>query len=177
MFIRILLTLCLLGCVFLMFSAASVKASNIQKVNLAGGCFWGVEAGLQKVHGVKTVVGYTGGHTDKPTYSSVCSGSTGHTEAVQVSYDETEVGLETILAAFWKMNAPAFPGNQTGQYRSAVFCYTPAQIKVAKLSLANFEHKSARRVYTAILPAEKFYEAEDYHQNYYRKHGDASCSK
>jgi peptide-methionine (S)-S-oxide reductase len=165
----------LTACAILFATINSCQAGTLQKVNLAAGWFWGVEAGLQQINGVKTVVGYTGGTFKKPTYQDVCSGQTGHAEAVQVSYDPEKVPLEKILHKFWEMNMPTYAESNRGQYRSAIFFYTKDQEASARLELAKLEESSKRKIYTQILPASDFYRAEEYHQNYYRKHGVAAC--
>jgi peptide-methionine (S)-S-oxide reductase len=120
-------------------------------------------------------VGYTGGTSRNPTYGDVCSGQTGHAEAVQVSYDPDKVPLDKILHKFWEMNTPTFQESTRGQYRSAIFFYSKEQEVMAREELAKLEASSKRKIYTQILPASDFYRAEEYHQNYYKKHGVAAC--
>jgi peptide-methionine (S)-S-oxide reductase len=124
---------------------------------------------------VKTIVGYTGGTFQNPTYRDVCGGRTGHAEAVQVSYEPDKVSLEQILHKFWELNAPTFPEPVRGQYRSAVFFYTKEQEAIARKELAKLEASRKRKIYTEITPASEFYKAEEYHQNYEKKHGFAGC--
>ena len=124
---------------------------------------------------MKTIVGYTGGTFQNPTYGDVCSGRTGHAEAVQVSYDSDKVSLEQILHKFWEMNAPIYPQSKLGQYRSAIFFYTKEQETIARRELVKLEAHMKQKIYTEIVPASEFYRAEDYHQNYYKKCGLAPC--
>ncbi len=143
------------------------------------GCFWGVEAAFRQVPGVlSTRVGYTGGHIVQPSYEMVCSGTSGHTEVVEVSYDPAKVSYESLLQTFWNCHNPT--RQEIRQYRSVIFYHTPAQHDAAiagKERLAG-SGKYAQAIVTEILPAPPFYPAEDYHQQYYEKHGISSgaCS-
>jgi peptide-methionine (S)-S-oxide reductase len=148
----------------------------------AAGCFWGVQAAFDKVKGVvSTTVGYTGGHTPRPTYRDVCSDSTGHAEAVEVVYDPSVVTYDDMLAAFWQMHDPTTPNRQGpdigSQYRSAVFYHTTAQESLATISKERLGEsgKLKRPVVTEIVPASTFWRAEEYHQKYFQKHGGGSC--
>lgn len=148
----------------------------------AAGCFWGVQTAFQNIIGVKeTVVGYTGGHTKNPTYEQVCSDTTGHAEAVKVIYDPAKVSYQNLLKTFWDIHDPTTlnrQGPDTGsQYRSIIFYHTPDQQKSA---IASKDALTASKTYsdkivTEIIPATEFYPAEDYHQNYYLKHGLKGC--
>ena len=142
----------------------------------AGGCFWCVEADFEKVEGVLEVVsGYTGGHVDHPTYEQVCGGKTGHLEAVQVVYDPEKVDYKRLLDVFWRHIDPADAGGQFvdrgDQYRSAVFYADEEQRRVAERSKLELESSGrfSGRVATEIRPLEKFWPAEEYHQDYYKK--------
>jgi peptide methionine sulfoxide reductase msrA/msrB len=149
----------------------------------AAGCFWGVEYAFQTVKGViETSVGYTGGTTENPTYRQVCSDRTGHAEAVLVTFDPSIVSYDRLLDFFWQIHDPTTlnrQGPDVGfQYRSAVFFHNEAQQEAAKKSKVRLEQsrRFRNRVVTEIVPAAKFWPAEDYHQNYFKKHpGNAAC--
>ncbi len=152
------------------------------KATFAAGCFWGVEATFRQIPGVTlTRVGYTGGESANPTYKDVCSDRTGHAEAVEVDYDPARVNYEQLLDVFWENHDPTQLNRQGpdygSQYRSAIFFHSPDQEQAARESkekLQNSGHFS-RPVVTQIVPATRFYEAEDYHQQYLEKRGLASC--
>jgi peptide-methionine (S)-S-oxide reductase len=153
-----------------------------QKATFAAGCFWGVEDAFRKVRGVKsTRVGYIGGHLKDPEYKMVCSGHTGHAEAVEVEFDPAGVSYEDLLAVFWRSHDPTTlnrQGPDVGeQYRSAIFFHTPEQEQSAIASKEHLDRSGAfrRPIVTEIRPAAQFYEAEDYHQQYLEKRGLASC--
>jgi peptide-methionine (S)-S-oxide reductase len=148
----------------------------------AAGCFWGVQAEFDKVKGVvQTTVGYTGGHTEHPTYRDVCSDTTGHAEAVQVVFDPTVVTYEQLLDKFWSIHDPTTPNRQGpdvgSQYRSVIFYRSPEQKSAAVASKEKLEqaHRFPRPIVTEIVPAAKFWPAEEYHQKYFQKHGGGSC--
>ena len=152
----------------------------VEKATFAAGCFWGVEAAFWKVPGVRqTTVGYTGGHTEHPTYKQVCSDTTGHAEAVLVEYDPAEVSYEQLLEVFWNEHDPTTLNRQGpdvgSQYRSAVFFHTPGQEAAAKASRDAHQQKLSRPIVTEITPASTFWRAEEYHQRYFEKQGIASC--
>ena len=151
---------------------------NAQKATFAGGCFWCVEADFDKVDGViEAVSGYTGGHTENPTYEEVSTGTTGHVEAVQVLYDPDRVSYEELLDVFWRHVDPTDEGGQFvdrgSQYRTALFYHNDEQRRTAEASRKALDASGRfdRPVVTPILEAGPFYPAEDYHQNYYRNHG------
>ena len=146
------------------------------------GCFWGVEAAFQQVPGVlETAVGYSGGHTQNPTYRDVCTDETGHAEVVQVTFDPAKVTFAQLLDVFWKLHDPTQVNRQGPdvgtQYRTAVFFHSPEQEEIAKKSRAALEAsgKLRRPIATEITPAGTFYRAEEYHQKYLQKRGAASC--
>ena len=152
------------------------------KATFAAGCFWGVEAAFRQIEGVTaTRVGYTGGDFKNPTYKDVCSGTTGHAEAVEVEYDPSKVTYEELLEVFWENHDPTTlnrQGPDVGtQYRSAVFFLTPEQEAAAKASKEKLQRngKYKRPIVTEINPASEFYPAEDYHQQYLEKRGLAHC--
>ncbi|MCZ6582936.1 MAG: peptide-methionine (S)-S-oxide reductase MsrA [Thaumarchaeota archaeon] len=155
------------------------------KATFAAGCFWGVEELFQKVKGVKsTCVGYTGGTFKDPTYEDVCSGKTGHAEAIQMEYNPSETSYENLLMIFWDNHDPTTL-NQQGpdigeQYRSVVFFHTPEQEVAAKAMKEKLQdaslNKFNKKIVTQIIPASQFYKAEDYHQQYLQKRGLAHCN-
>jgi peptide-methionine (S)-S-oxide reductase len=147
----------------------------------AAGCFWGVEANFRTIEGVTgTMVGYTGGHTADPTYAEVCRHKTGHAEAVQVEFDPSVVSYEEFLAHFWKMHNPTTRNRQGwdfgDQYRSAIFVHDDDQRASAERSRTEEQSHRRRKIVTEIVPATRFYRAEEYHQRYYEKGGRAACT-
>jgi peptide-methionine (S)-S-oxide reductase len=153
-----------------------------EKATFAAGCFWGVEAAFAKVKGVEsTTVGYTGGYVENPTYEEVCTGRTGHAEAVLVEYDPQVVSYEQLLDVFWSIHDPTLvdrQGPDVGeQYRSAIFYHTPEQEEAARTSKARLEAEGRfrRPIATAIVSASAFYRAEEYHQRYLERRGLAHC--
>jgi peptide methionine sulfoxide reductase msrA/msrB len=154
-----------------------------EKATFAAGCFWGVEAAFRRVKGVRaTIVGYTGGTAENPGYKQVCTGTTGHAEAVLVEYDPAVVSYEELLDVFWNTHDPTTLNRQGpdigSQYRSAVFYHTPAQqaaATAAKEELKKSGRFGQRDIVTEIVPASAFYRAEEYHQQYLEKKGLATC--
>ena len=150
----------------------------------AMGCFWGAERKFWQLPGVyTTAVGYAAGYTPNPTYEEVCSGRTGHTEAVFVVFDPTQVSYEDLLRTFWESHDPTQgmrQGNDVGtQYRSGIYVYSDAQRDAAKKSLDMFQARLAEKGYgeitTEVLDAPEFYYAEDYHQQYLAKNPNGYC--
>ncbi len=149
----------------------------------AAGCFWGVEAAFRAVPGVTdVVVGYTGGHTERPTYEAVCTDRTGHAEAVEVSFDPAQVSYGQLLDTFWRIHDPTQEDGQGldvgTQYRSAIFYHDDSQKRAAEASrdaLAASGKHGDRQIVTEIVPVSTFWRAEDYHQRYLEKHGRAVC--
>jgi peptide-methionine (S)-S-oxide reductase len=146
------------------------------------GCFWGVEEAFRRVPGVlDAAVGYAGGQAAHPTYREVCTGRTGHAEAVQVEFDPAVVGYERLLELFWSIHDPTQlnrQGPDVGtQYRSVIFFHSPAQEAAARASKEKLERSggSSRPVVTQILPAGEFWRAEEYHQRYFEKNGSGGC--
>lgn len=146
------------------------------------GCFWGVEAAFREIEGVSsTRVGYIGGAFDNPTYRDVCSGRTGHAEGVEVTYDPAVVSYDRLLSAFWEVHDPTTLNRQGpdvgAQYRSVIFFHNPAQHDAAQASKEALQQsgKHSRDIVTEIAPASQFWEAEDYHQQYFEKQGIAHC--
>jgi peptide-methionine (S)-S-oxide reductase len=152
------------------------------KATFAAGCFWGVEEAFRHIKGVNsTTVGYTGGTMKNPSYQDVCTGRTGHAEAVEVDFDPSQVTYEQLLSVFWQSHDPTTlnrQGPDVGtQYRSAIFFHDAKQQASAAGSKALLEKMNAfkRPIVTEILPASEFYRAEDYHQQYLEKRGAKSC--
>ena len=152
------------------------------KATFAAGCFWGVEDAFRQVKGVKSAtVGYTGGTTKNPTYKEVCSGRTGHAEAVEVEFDPAQVSYRQLLAAFWQLHDPTTinrQGPDVGtQYRSAIFFHDAEQEAEARASKETLEKEKVfkRPIVTEIAPASEFYRAEEYHQQYFEKQGIKAC--
>jgi len=154
--------------------AASAHAATAI-ATFAGGCFWCMEGPFDTLEGVvSTTSGYTGGNTDNPTYPEVSSGATGHAEAVQVVYDPDKISYEQLLTTFWHNIDPTVKNRQFcdvgSQYRSAIFYHDEAQKKLAEESKAALEQAIfGKALATEIVPAGRFYPAEDYHQDYYMK--------
>lgn len=151
---------------------------HTEQAIFAAGCFWGVEAAFRRVPGVvDTSVGYTGGHTQNPTYKQVCSDTTGHAEAVRVIFDPEQVGYQDLLNLFWDIHDPTTPNRQGpdigSQYRSAIFYQNESQRRTAEASKAQQDESGRHRgaIVTEITEAGPFYEAEDYHQQYLEKRG------
>lgn len=147
----------------------------------AAGCFWGVEAAFRAVPGVtRTRVGYAGGTVDDPSYKLVCRGRTGHAEAVEVEYDPTAVSYEDLLATFWSNHNPTTRNRQGfdfgSQYRSAIFAHDDAQRQAALASRDAHQATLRRTIVTEVEPAGRFWVAEDYHQRYLEKRGQARCA-
>ncbi|HEX8531167.1 MAG TPA: peptide-methionine (S)-S-oxide reductase MsrA [Cytophagales bacterium] len=152
----------------------SVNTDGLETATFGAGCFWCVEAVFQQLEGVKTVVsGYTGGKVENPTYRQVSAGTTGHAEVIQLTYDPKVVTFPELLEVFWQTHDPTTLNRQGAdvgtQYRSAVFYHTPEQKELAEKYKKELDAAGAFNgpIVTEIVPAGKFYRAEDYHQNYY----------
>jgi peptide-methionine (S)-S-oxide reductase len=151
-----------------------------QKATFAAGCFWGVEAAFRRLPGVLDVLsGYTAGHVDNPSYSQVCGHTTGHAEAVEVTFDPQRIDYDQLLNLFWQIHDPTQLNRQGpdvgDQYRSAIFTHGSEQERAAIASRDREQSKHARRIVTQILPAPRFWPAEEYHQRYFEKNGGAAC--
>jgi peptide-methionine (S)-S-oxide reductase len=149
------------------------------KATFAAGCFWGVEDAFRRLPGVTgTSVGYTGGHTDQPTYRDVCGHRTGHAEAVEVEFDPEEISYQRLVERFFALHDPTQLNRQGpdvgDQYRSAIFFHDPAQQAVAAEAKARVAAESHRPVTTEIVPAETFWRAEEHHQQYVEKRAGAA---
>jgi peptide-methionine (S)-S-oxide reductase len=159
----------------------SSDLDGTQRATFAAGCFWGVEASLREIEGVvATCVGYTGGATADPTYEQVCSDATGHAEAVQVWFDPDIVGYDELLETFWSIHDPTTRNRQGwdfgSQYRSAIFFHDAGQEQLAIASREERQGTLSRPIVTEIVPASTFFDAEEYHQRYFEKHGGAACA-
>ena len=153
------------------------SAASLEVATLAGGCFWCLDAVFREVDGVENVVsGYTGGATVSPTYEQVCSGKTGHAEAVQVSFDLSKISYREILEIFFSIHDPTTLNRQGAdvgtQYRSAIFYHSEQQKAVAEELIVelNKAHLWNKPILTQIVPLHMFYPAEDYHQGYFAQH-------
>jgi peptide-methionine (S)-S-oxide reductase len=154
----------------------------MEKATFGAGCFWGVEHFFAEVPGVSDAVsGYEGGDADNPTYKQVCTGDTNHAEVVQVTFDPAKVSYATLVDLFFKMHDPTTMNRQGPdigtQYRSAIFTHGEEQERVAKerLEAAKASGRYKRPIVTSIEPAQTFWKAEDYHQDYFEKNQGHSC--
>jgi peptide-methionine (S)-S-oxide reductase len=157
------------------------NSTKTELATFAAGCFWGVEATFRQLPGVvATSVGYIGGHTDHPTYEQVCGHATGHAEAVQVEFDPEQVTYETLLDVFWQSHDPTQLNRQGwdvgDNYRTEIFFHSPEQETAAIESKAKAQAGFRKPIVTAITAAPTFWPAEDYHQRYLEKRGQASCA-
>lgn len=155
---------------------------NLEKASFAAGCFWGVEETFRTLKGViSTSVGYMGGDLEKPTYEDVCTGRTGHAEAVEIIFDPSQISYNQLLRVFWQNHDPTTLNRQGPdigeQYRSVIFYHNPEQKRLAILSRDELlrSGRLSRDIVTQIVPATTFYKAEDYHQQYLAKRGQRSC--
>ena len=161
-------------------SLPSMDSPTLETATFAAGCFWGVEAAFRRLAGVKsTQVGYIGGPLAKPTYEQVCTDRTGHAEAVEVTFDPKVVSFHDLLEVFWNNHNPTTLNRQGpdvgSQYRSAIFFHSPEQEAEAKKSRDEAQAQFPRPIVTEIKPAQTFWRAEEYHQQYLEKRGLASC--
>jgi peptide-methionine (S)-S-oxide reductase len=158
--------------------------NNVETATLANGCFWCSEAVFQRLKGVKSILpGYAGGTVKNPSYQQVCTGTTGHTESIQIKFDPNVISFEKILDIFWHTHDPTTlnrQGNDVGtQYRSAVFYHDQNQKKIAEDSKKDLSQKGIYKdpIVTEITPFTNFYVAENYHKNYYQNHSsEPYCS-
>jgi len=157
---------------------------GLERAMFAMGCFWGAERTFWKLPGVyTTAVGYAAGSTPNPTYREVCTGMTGHAEAVLVVFDPTKISYDELLKVFWENHDPTQgmrQGNDVGtQYRSGIYFFDEAQRRAAEQSRDEYQRQldaaGYGRITTEILPAPEFYYAEDYHQQYLAKNPDGYC--
>jgi peptide-methionine (S)-S-oxide reductase len=156
----------------------TTETNQTELATLAGGCFWCTEAVFERLPGVKSVAsGYTGGQSEKPTYQEVCSGATGHAEAIQVEFDPAKISYAKLLETFWEAHDPTTLNRQGAdsgtQYRSAIFYHSDAQKQAAEQSKAAAARNFSKPIVTEIVPLKKFYKAEGYHQDYFRNNANA----
>lgn len=159
---------------FSLLPPAALAQDDAAQATFAAGCFWCVEEAYDELDGVQaTISGYIGGEETSPRYEQVAQGETGHAEAVRVEYDPQTVDYATLLEAFWHNVDPFAEDRQFcdsgAQYRSAIFYHNEEQKRLAEQSKAELEERFGREIATQIVPASRFWEAEDYHQNYYEK--------
>ena len=151
------------------------KESTLETAILGGGCFWCLEAVYQEARGViKVESGYMGGQDTQPNYEKVCAGTTGHAEVVKVRFDPAVIAYRDLLEIFFTIHDPTTlnrQGNDVGtQYRSVIFCSSPEQEATARQVIAEMAAVWDAPIVTEVLPAQTWYQAEDYHQNYFRQH-------
>lgn len=159
---------------------ADEAPEGLALATFAAGCFWGVEDFFRHVPGVVDAVsGYTGGQATSPTYEQVCSGRTGHAEAVLVTYDPSKVSYDRLLEEFFRHHDPTTPNRQGPdvgtQYRSAVFTHDAEQERLAKEALERYQARFGRPIVTQVEPASTFWPAEAYHQRYTERTGHGAC--
>jgi len=170
----------LLGGVMMVMCAGSEKSSGqeneskFEKATFAGGCFWCMEPAFDSLGGIISVrVGYTGGRIKNPSYEEVCTGTTGHAEAIQIVFDPSKVSYRRLLDIFWKNIDPTTKNRQFcdigTQYRTAVFYHSETQKVEAVSSRQQIADRIQGAIYTEIVPASEFFPAETYHQKFYRK--------
>jgi peptide-methionine (S)-S-oxide reductase len=154
----------------------AASGQGLEKATFAGGCFWCMEPPFDKLEGVKSVVsGYTGGYKKNPTYEEVSSGSTGHAESVEITYDPAGISYQKLLDVFWHNIDPTAKDRQFcdvgSQYRTAIYYHNAEQKRLAEASKKAFEESKRFRgpIYTEVTAATTFYPAEEYHQRYYLK--------
>lgn len=154
----------------------------MEKATFGAGCFWGVEAAFQRIPGVvETAVGYEGGKLESPSYKDVCTDQTGHAEVVEVTFDPAKVGYEALLVAFFDLHDPTQRNRQGPdwgtQYRSVIFFHSPEQQSAATALIERLtaEKRFPKPIATQVVPAQTFWRAEEYHQKYLEKRGQASC--
>lgn len=155
----------------------------MEKATFGAGCFWGVEAAFRQIRGVaSTAVGYMGGTLQDPTYKDVCTDKSGHAEVVQLEYDPSMVSYDELLKVFWQNHNPTTLNRQGPdigtQYRSVIFFHKPEQETTARASKEELEKAGIfkRPIVTQIVPAQDFWRAEEYHQQYLEKRGMSHCS-
>ena len=153
---------------------AESEPMKTEKATLGGGCFWCVEAVYERLPGILSVTsGYAGGQTENPTYEQIGTGKTGHAEVVQIEYDPAKISYEKIIDLFWDAHDPTTLNRQGAdvgtQYRSIILTANDDEARIAKESRDRAQTKSRSPIVTEIVPLEKFYPAEDYHQDFYRE--------
>ncbi|HKM76761.1 MAG TPA: peptide-methionine (S)-S-oxide reductase MsrA [Candidatus Bathyarchaeia archaeon] len=147
---------------------------RLEKATIGGGCFWCTEATFEQIEGVEKVEsGYAGGNLPKPTYEQVCSGTTGHAEVVQITFNPEKISFREILEIFFAMHDPTTLNRQGAdvgtQYRSVIFYHDHEQKRIAEQIIKENQAKTSKKIMTEVVPYEVFYKAEDYHQSYYQQ--------
>ena len=170
-------------CLFLIMTSPIAQSDSpsrpaTEMATLGGGCFWCVEAVFERIPGIRAVVsGYAGGKTSNPTYREVCEGSTGHAEVVQIEFEPARISYEDLLSLFWQAHDPTTLNRQGAdvgtQYRSIILYHNDDQKQAAERSRQAATSALGKPVVTEIVPLQKFYPAEDYHQDYFRKNPQA----
>lgn len=160
------------------FAGKGERMSQFEKATFGAGCFWCVEAVFEGLSGVQAVVaGYAGGTKDHPTYEEVCTGKTGHAEVAQITFDPSKISYERLLEVFWEAHDPTTLNRQGAdvgnQYRSVIFYHNERQRLAAEQSKKEAAKNYADPIITEIKPLTTFYEAENYHQDYYRNNSNA----
>lgn len=175
---RTLLIIVTLGIIIPASTVQSTGTSPMEKATFGAGCFWCVEAVFERLDGVQDVQsGYAGGQTVNPTYDDVCTGSTGHAEVIQITFDPGKIPYEKLLDLFWKAHDPTTLNRQGAdvgtQYRSVIFTHSSHQKAAAEASKAAAAKSFRNPIVTEIRTLDTFYPAETYHQDYFRKNPDA----
>lgn len=154
---------------------AQLSSAQTETATFGGGCFWCTEAIFKSLKGVETVEsGYSGGTTKNPTYKEVCTGETGHAEVIQITFDPAKIGFHELLEVFWETHDPTTLNRQGAdvgtQYRSVIFYHSPQQKEIAEKYKAELNKGNVfnKPVVTQLVPFDKFYKAENYHQDYFR---------
>lgn len=152
----------------------------MKEIYLAGGCFWGVEEYFSRIGGVvDTDVGYANGTSENPSYKQVCSGITGHTETTHIKYDESKVTLKELLDKFFKIIDPTLLNRQGGdignQYRTGIYYKDPEDLTIIKDVIEEKQKNYTKKIVTEVMPIEKYYSAEEYHQDYLKKNPGGYC--
>ena len=160
------------------FAQEGRKAVHMEKATFGAGCFWCVEAIFQRLTGVQSVVpGYAGGTKVHPTYEEVCTGTTGHAEVAQITFDPTKITYEQLLRVFWEAHDPTTLNRQGAdvgtQYRSVIFYHDEKQKTIAETSMAEAQKEISDLIVTQIQPLKEFYPAENYHKDYFNNHQNA----
>ncbi len=160
------------------FTNKSINTMSQEKATFGGGCFWCIEAIFEQLQGVHSVIsGYTGGTKPNPTYEEVCTGTTGHAEVAQITYDSNVISYQELLTMFWQCHDPTSlnqQGEDVGtQYRSVIFYHDEKQKTIAEESKKETAKNFIKPIVTEIQPLTQFYSAENYHQDYYRNNSKA----
>jgi len=173
-----ILNMFFLSLVSFLSSQKGTKMPELEKATLGAGCFWCVEAVFERLPGVQSVVaGYAGGTKPHPTYEEVCSGETGHAEVAQVVFDPAKISYEKLLEWFWRSHDPTTLNQQGAdvgtQYRSVIFYHDDGQKKTAEKSKTAAQKEFNNGIVTEIQPLKEFYQAENYHQDYFKNNSNA----